>query len=53
MVMSLDFDSKIFSKDVIQVGDGKESVIKGGRDLFPLVHKAFADISQIGVIGWG
>lgn len=53
MVMSLDFDSKIFSKDVIQVGDGKESVIKGGRDLFPLVHTVFADISQIGVIGWG
>jgi len=53
MVMSLDFDSKIFRKDVIEVADGKESVVKGGRDLFPLVHKAFAGIRQIGVIGWG
>ena len=47
MVMSLDFDSKIFSKDVIQVGDGKESVIKGGRDLFPLVHTVFAGVASI------
>lgn len=53
MVMSLDFDSKIFTKDVIDVADGKESVVKGGRDLFPLVHKVFADVNQIGVIGWG
>ena len=53
MVMSLDFDSKIFTKDVIDVADGKESVVKGGRDLFPLVHQVFADINQIGVIGWG
>lgn len=53
MVMSLDFDSKIFRKDVIEVTDGKESVVKGGRDLFPLVHQAFAAIRQIGVIGWG
>ena len=35
MVLSLDFDSKIFKKDVIEVADGKESVVKGGRDLFP------------------
>lgn len=53
MVLSLDFDSKVFKKDVINVADGKESVVKGGRDLFPLVHKVFADIRQIGVIGWG
>ena len=53
MVMSLDFDSKIFTKDVIAVADGKESVVKGGRDLFPLVHQIFSDVAQIGVIGWG
>lgn len=53
MVMSLDFDSKIFTKDVIKVADGKESVVRGGRDLFPLVHKVFEGIAQIGVIGWG
>jgi len=53
MVMSLDFDSKVFNKKVIEVKGGKESVIKGGRDLFPLVKQVFADIKQIGVIGWG
>ncbi|MBD3649110.1 MAG: ketol-acid reductoisomerase, partial [Pseudomonadales bacterium] len=51
--MSLDFDSKLFTKDVIEVADGKESVIKGGRDKFPLVYKAFEGVEQIGVIGWG
>ncbi len=53
MVMSLDFDSKVFAKTVIEVAGGKESVVKGGRDLFPLVHKVFAETAQIGVIGWG
>lgn len=53
MVMSLDFDSKLFTKDVIKVNDGTESVVKGGRDLFPLVKQAFEDVKQIGVIGWG
>ncbi len=53
MVMSLDFNSNIFEKNVINVADGQESVVKGGRDLFPLVHKAFEGVSQIGVIGWG
>lgn len=53
MVMSLDFDSSIFEKTVIDVADGKESVVKGGRDKFPLVHKAFEGVKQIGVIGWG
>lgn len=53
MVMSLDFDSKVFKKDVISVADSNESVVQGGRNLFPLVHQVFADIKQIGVIGWG
>ncbi len=53
MVMSLDFDSNVFNKDVISVADGTESVVKGGRDLFPLVHQVFSDVEQIGVIGWG
>jgi len=28
-------------------------VIKGGRNLFPILPKALAGIKQIGVIGWG
>ena len=53
MVMSLDFESKVFKKDVITVADDTEAVVKGGRDLFSLVHNVFQDTSQIGVIGWG
>lgn len=53
MVMSLDFDSQVFTKDVITVADGKESVVKGGRHLFDQVRQVFADVNQIGVIGWG
>ena len=53
MVMSLDFDSQVFTKDVIAVADGQESVVKGGRHLFDQVKQVFADVNQIGVIGWG
>ena len=28
-------------------------IVKGGRDLFPLLPEAFKGIKQIGVIGWG
>lgn len=28
-------------------------IVKGGRDLFPLLPAAFKGIKQIGVIGWG
>ncbi|MDZ7685939.1 MAG: hypothetical protein U5O39_13785 [Gammaproteobacteria bacterium] len=39
MVMSLDFDSQIFDKTVIDVAGGTESVVKGGRDKFPSVAR--------------
>jgi ketol-acid reductoisomerase len=50
---SLDFQSKVFKKEVLEVGGTKEYVVRGGRDLFPLLPKAFAGVRQIGVIGWG
>lgn len=28
-------------------------IVRGGRDLFPLLPTAFKGIKQIGVIGWG
>ncbi len=28
-------------------------IVRGGRDLFPLLPKAFRGIKKIGVIGWG
>jgi ketol-acid reductoisomerase len=53
MASALDFNSKVFEKKVIPIGDQKEAIVVGGRDLFPLLPKAFAGVKQIGVIGWG
>ena len=47
------FSSKIFKTQEVQLGDTKETIVKGGRDLFPLLPKAFEGIKQVGVIGWG
>mmetsp|Transcript_22149 Transcript_22149/g.52072 ORF Transcript_22149/g.52072 Transcript_22149/m.52072 type:complete len:539 (+) Transcript_22149:165-1781(+) len=47
------FDSKIFKTQEVQLGETKETIVKGGRDLFPLLPKAFDGIKQVGVIGWG
>ncbi|OAE20692.1 hypothetical protein AXG93_154s1660 [Marchantia polymorpha subsp. ruderalis] len=32
---------------------GSEYIVRGGRDLFPLLPKALQGIKKIGVIGWG
>jgi ketol-acid reductoisomerase len=50
--MKLNFDSRIFTKERIQVGDTEEYIVRGGRNLFPLLPKAFDGIRQIGVLGW-
>lgn len=49
----LDFTSNVFETETLTVGDLTEKVVRGGRDLFPLLPRALAGISQIGVIGWG
>jgi len=51
-MMNLDFNSKIFTKERIEIGDTIEYVVRGGRHLFPLLPQAFAGIKQIGVLGW-
>ena len=51
--MSLDFNTNVFKKEKITVGDQVEYIVRGGRDLFPLLPKAFDGVKQIGVIGWG
>jgi ketol-acid reductoisomerase len=54
MARTQDFESKIFKKDALKLPNGEvEYVVRGGRDLFPLLPKAFEGIKQIGVIGWG
>lgn len=53
MTLQLDFNSNVFEKEKLLLGETEEYIIRGGRDLFPLLPKAFDGIEQIGVIGWG
>ena len=53
MAQELDFNSKVFEKQVNDIGGTREAVVVGGRHLLPLLPKAFAGVKQIGVIGWG
>ncbi|WVZ03573.1 hypothetical protein V8G54_024379 [Vigna mungo] len=50
---SLDFETSVFLKEKINLAGHDECIVKGGRDLFPLLPAAFKGIKQIGVIGWG
>ncbi|BAT90026.1 Ketol-acid reductoisomerase [Vigna angularis] len=50
---SLDFETSVFRKEKINLAGHDEYIVKGGRDLFPLLPAAFKGIRQIGVIGWG
>ncbi|CEM25462.1 unnamed protein product [Vitrella brassicaformis CCMP3155] len=47
-----DFVTSVFDKETIALADRQESIVRGGRDLFPKLKDAFAGIKQIGVIGW-
>jgi ketol-acid reductoisomerase len=51
--MDVTFTSNVFETEVIALADTREMIVRGGRDRFPLLAKAFAGIQQIGVIGWG
>jgi len=47
------FSSTVFEPVEVTLADTTETIVKGGRDLFPLLPKAFDGIKNIGVIGWG
>ncbi len=51
--MSLNFDSKVFEKEHIQLSGTDEYIVRGGRHLFHLLPQAFEGVKTIGVIGWG
>ena len=51
--MELNFETKVFNKEKIQMGPACEYIVKGGRDKFDRLKTAFSGINQIGVIGWG
>ncbi|MEV4350293.1 hypothetical protein AB0J83_38035 [Actinoplanes sp. NPDC049596] len=49
----LDFQTSIFDKEFITLAGTRESIVRGGRDLFGRLPRAFEGINQIAVIGWG
>jgi len=51
--MSYDLQSSVFTPELLDVPGGTETVLRGGRHLFPLLPAAFAGVSSIGVLGWG
>ncbi|CAD6271127.1 unnamed protein product [Miscanthus lutarioriparius] len=50
---SLDFDTSVFKKEKVSLAGHEEYIVRGGRNLFPLLPEAFKGVKQIGVIGWG
>ncbi|MEW6290077.1 MAG: ketol-acid reductoisomerase [Thermodesulfobacteriota bacterium] len=51
--MQTTFTSNVFKTQTIKLANTEETIVKGGRDLFPLLPRALDGIRQIGVIGWG
>ncbi|CAM5688011.1 ketol-acid reductoisomerase [Streptomyces canus] len=50
---STTYTSGVFALETMDVPGGTETVLRGGRHLFPLLPRAFAGIRRIGVLGWG
>ena len=48
----MSFSSEVFETRTVKMADREETIVPGGRTLFPLLPKAFDGIRQIGVIGW-
>mmetsp|Transcript_100 Transcript_100/g.268 ORF Transcript_100/g.268 Transcript_100/m.268 type:complete len:542 (+) Transcript_100:46-1671(+) len=47
------FTSEVFETQEVEFSGTSETIVKGGRDLFPLLPKALEGIEKIGFIGWG
>ncbi|WP_369167022.1 ketol-acid reductoisomerase [Streptomyces sp. R28] len=50
---STTYASRVFPLETMDVPGGTETILRGGRHLFPLLPQAFAGVQRIGVIGWG
>ncbi|MEU2339832.1 ketol-acid reductoisomerase [Streptomyces sp. NPDC013172] len=50
---TLDFDTLVFDKEYVTLGERREAIVRGGRHLFDRLPAAFEGVRQIGVIGWG
>ncbi len=54
LVLNPEMVRKMAERPEIAVGTGVfQYIVHGGRDLFPLLPKAFKGIKKISVIGWG
>lgn len=49
----VEFESSVFTKEKINLAGREEYIVRGGRNLYPLLPEAFKTIKKIGVIGWG
>ena len=51
----MNFETKFFQKDAVEMAGTTEYVVKGGTHLYPKVAEVFKaqGIKKIGVIGWG
>ncbi|TCC54008.1 ketol-acid reductoisomerase [Kribbella capetownensis] len=45
--------SSVFRTETMTVPGGTETIVRGGRDLFPLLPQALHGVRRIGVLGWG
>ncbi|MGZ0150990.1 ketol-acid reductoisomerase [Kribbella sp. WER1] len=43
----------MFRVEAMDVPGGTEAIVRGGRDLFPLLPEALHGVERIGVLGWG
>ncbi|MFI6012722.1 ketol-acid reductoisomerase [Streptomyces sp. NPDC051243] len=50
---STTYTSRVFTLETMDVPGGTETILRGGRHLFPLLPRAFAGVRRIGVLGWG
>ena len=49
----LDINTKVFTKEMVDVAGEQEYIVRGGRDKFSLLPAALKSVKSIGVIGWG
>jgi ketol-acid reductoisomerase len=53
IVNVVDFPTKVFPKELVKFAETEEYIVRGGRDKYNLLGKAFEGVKQVGVIGWG
>lgn len=51
--VALDFQARVFEKELVSFAGKEEYIVRGGRDKFNKLPEAFKGIKRIGVIGWG